>query len=120
MATSVVTAPTTKVGIGPGVTLLVGTVSIAAGDYVEGGLPMQLVNMTQQGPLSDLTVFIAGITGYVYEYDVNADTLIIREQLAPADLGILNIPLTELAVAAVPAAVVADVIQIMAIGRKDI
>lgn len=108
MAASVVTLTAKRSKMGA-VLAVQGIVAVAAGDYATGGLALDLSlvsGITNRKP--DMVV-MAGIAGYVYEYVKSTGKFQIRQSAGSATV------LAELAAAATPAAVVSDVITVLAL-----
>ena len=119
MAESVVTITVDKEEALSSTILAVGTIAVAAGDYATGGLPLTFVGKVKSASANNPhAVMIQGKSGFLYEADLENDKFIIRQQKDPGDGGGADIPLTELAAAAAPAAVVADVIRFWALFKK--
>jgi len=97
---------------------VIGTVAVGATplEYATGGLIMSFAIPAVKATRPPKIVLVHGVAGFVYEYIDGADArlgkLIIRAQTNAAAE---DAPLGELAVAAIPAAVAADVIKFYAI-----
>ena len=97
---------------------VIGTITVTAGDYVAGGIALNLNQADVKASRTLLWASIRGIAGYDYEYIKGADNslgkLMIRAQTNAAAAGD---PLGDLPVAAMPAAVIADTITFMGLWK---
>jgi len=105
MATSVVTTTLVKRTKTSAELVGIFSISIAAGDYTTGGFALPISSRIGYTNRQPDFVDIKGIAGYVYEYVASTRKFQIRQSAGSAA------PLVELAAAATPAAVVADVIR---------
>lgn len=116
--TVTVTAETPLPGTG---VIVYGTLVIdaAADTYAAGGLVLTGENFRTKTVLSPealpRVLLAMGISGYIYEYNRATGKLLVRANtLTPTE----DLPLGELSVAAIPAAVSSDVISFIAIFDK--
>lgn len=97
---------------------VIGTITVTAGDYVAGGIALNLNQADVKASRTLLWASIRGIAGYDYEYIKGTDNsngkLMIRAQTNAAAAGD---PLGDLPVAAMPAAVIADTITFMGLWK---
>lgn len=122
MAVATVTLTNTTLGVGariPGGTLQTFNMAISASPdtYAAGGLSIpwrSAAKGTTKPPLPG-TVKIDGLAGYQMVYDDAGQKVKIRQQRDPAAAGGADIPFTELAAAAIPAALSGDTIKVSAI-----
>lgn len=94
-----------------------GTIALT-GNYAANGDPLALALFQAPTTKTPLVVDVKGVSGYSYEYDKANAKLKVRQQTDPANAGGANVPFVELAAAAYPAGVLADVIQFEAVFPK--
>lgn len=102
----------------------IGTLTFS-GNYAAGGDSIDIKGTAPQaGGLRWFSskdpswVEVAGKAGYFFEYDAANKKLKVRQQINPANAGGADIPLTELAAAAYPGALIGDVVTFFAVGKK--
>lgn len=92
-----------------------GSAAVGAGDYATGGIVMSLAAPLVKAQRPPKRVVVTGIAGYIYVFVpgttiANGKLMIFAQTNAAAE----DAPLGELAVAAMPAAVIADTINFVA------
>ena len=97
--------------------VFVGSLALT-GNYATGGIDISDFITSLPVTEAPFHMVFTGKAGYQYEYDVAAKKLLIRQQTDPAAAGGANIPLVELAAAALPAGVTGDTIQFVAWTKK--
>jgi len=86
----------------------------ASGNYVASGDAVAWTSLNIKSTRAPLHVSVVGIAGYVYEYDIAAQTLWVRESVAAGN------PLAEIPVAPYPAGITGDTIRFRALFPKNI
>ena len=87
----------------------IGTV-VFTGNYATGGEAFNLAS-TLNIPSPPSQVVVMGQAGYVYQWDRTNNKIMVRQAAAAGN------PLAEIAAAAYPAGVLADVVRLYAIGK---
>jgi hypothetical protein len=108
MAASAVTLTAKRSKMGA-VLAVSGIIGVAAGDYATGGLALDLSKVSGITNRKPDFVAIHGIAGYCYEYVKSTGYFQIRQDAGS------NTVFAELSAGATPAAVVSDVITVLAL-----